>query len=394
MSSNISENIRWTGAEDWNAREFHSYKTEKGTTYNAYVISGEKTAVIDTVKAAFSDVFLRRVKEAAGSFSNISYVISNHGEPDHSGALPALMELAGNAEVIATPKGAEILRAQYGERGWKIRTVKGGESVSLGGRSLTFIPMPMVHWPDSMMSYCPEEETLFSNDAFGQHWASSRRFDGELELGELMTQAAKYYANIVMPYGAQAAKALESAKKLPGLKFIAPSHGAVWRDNIPAILDKYAFWSANKTREKAVIAYDTMWGAPRKIAEAISEGFAAAGIPASLMELKFCETADVMLEILEAKYVCVGSPTMNNNILPSAAAFLAYMRGLAPKGRLGFAFGSYGWGGQSVEQVAGELSAMGFGQLAPDFLVKYTPGKETLAQLARDVRAAVEGAGG
>jgi len=242
----------------------------------------------------------------------------------------------------------------------------------------------MVHWPDNMVSYLPEEKILFSNDSFGQHFASSERFDDQLPLQIIMKEAKKYYGNIVLPYGAQVAKALDAALDLD-IEVIAPSHGIIWRSHIPEIVDRYKKWAANDADETAIIVYDTMWNSTEKIAYAVQSAFEAKGISTKMFNLKSNHISDVMTEVVEAKYVCVGSPTLNNNMLPTVAAFLTYMKGLSPKNRVGLAFGSYGWGGQSVKQVEDVLKECGF-DLLSQVRIQFIPDGDTLDEITERLK--------
>lgn len=378
----IREGIYWVGGIDWNIRSFHGYSTPRGTTYNAYLIIDEKVTLVDTVKHYLVDEMLDRISAIVDP-AKIDYVVSNHVEMDHSGGLPRIMAVAPKAKVFTSPNGAKGLKAHY-EGEWDYNVVKSGETLSLGQRSLTFVNTPMVHWPDNMVCYMAEEKLLFSNDAFGQHIATAERFEDELPLGIVMEEAAKYYANIVLPYGAQVQKALEAVAGLE-IETIAPSHGVVWRSQIPAILREYRKWSAYETEEKAVIVYDTMWGSTEKIAYAVQNGFEEKGIPAQMMNLKNSDISDIMTQALTAKYICVGSPTINNNVLPTVAGFLAYLKGLAPKNRIGLAFGSYGWGGQSVGIVEEALKSLGF-SLLEQARIQYIPNDEQLKDITRNVK--------
>ena len=251
----ICEGVYWVGAIDWNLRNFHGYETEKGSTYNAYLILDEKITLIDTVKEGFADEMLSRIRSVIDP-SKIDVIISNHAEPDHSGSIPALLEIAKNAKVYAAAgAGQKDLAAYYGDRGYI--GVKAGETLSLGKRTLTFVPTPMVHWPDNMVSFMTPENILFSNDAFGQHYASDERLDTECDLPEAYIQARKYYANIVQPYGMQTAKALAACAGLP-IQTICPSHGIIWTKHIPDILALYKSWTSNEYDDTAVIVFDTM----------------------------------------------------------------------------------------------------------------------------------------
>lgn len=372
------------GAVDWNVRNFHGYSTSRGSSYNAFLIVDEKIALIDTVKAPFTAVLLKNISAVIPP-EKIDYIICNHAEPDHSGALPAVAAAAKNAEILASaPSGVKNLTAHYGDLG--IRGVKAGETLSLGKRSLVFTPTTMVHWPDNMVTYCPEEKLLFSNDAFGQHFASNRLFDDQNDLDAVMAEADKYYANIVLPYGAQARKAMEAVRGLE-LEMIAPAHGIVWRSHAADILSRYAVYTSDMPQERAVVVYDSMWGSTEKMATAIVDGFAAAGVPARLYDLKANHISDIMTEVMKAAYIVVGSPTLNNGMMPTVAAFLCYMKGLAPKNKKAFAFGSYGWGGQSIALVNAELEACKFQIVLEPQRIAFVPAPEALTALTASVKA-------
>ncbi|MCM1567719.1 MAG: FprA family A-type flavoprotein [Dehalobacter sp.] len=373
----IKENVYWVGGIDWNIRNFHGYLTQRGSTYNAYLIIDEKITLIDTVKHYLFDEMLERISDVIDP-ADIDYVISNHVEQDHSGSLPEIMEIAAKATLVTSPNGEKGLKAHFQED-WNYRIVKSGDVLNIGKRNLTFVQTPMVHWPDNMVTYLEEDKILFSNDAFGQHIASTERFDDELQLGVILEEARKYYANIVLPYGGQVQKALGTLGGLD-VEVIATSHGLIWRSNIPAILSEYQKWSTNATEKKAVIVYDTMWNATEIIAESISDVFEKKGYNVRFMDLKNNHISDIMTEVITAKYICVGSPTLNNNLMPSVASFLTYLKGLAPKDRIGLAFGSYGWSGQSIGQVEQYLKDCGFETLE-NIRIQYIPEEDQLEEM-------------
>lgn len=352
----LKEGIYWVGGIDWDIRNFHGYLTQRGTTYNAYLIIDEKVTLVDTVKHYLFEEMLERISTVIDP-AKIDYIIANHVEMDHSGSLPRILEVAKNAEIYTSPNGEKGLKAHY-KKNWNFHVMKSGESLNTGRYNLTFVQTPMVHWPDNMVTYLSEEKILFSNDAFGQHIASAERFDDEFPQDILREEAAKYYANIVMPYGSQVQKTLESLKHLD-IGMIAPSHGIIWRSHMPVILSEYRTWSNNESENKAAIVYDSMWGSTERIAYAVQNAFENKGIPTKLMNLKTNHISDIMTYVLTAKYICVGSPTINNNVLPTVAGFLSYLKGLSPKKRSALAFGSYGWSGQSVGQIEDALKECG-----------------------------------
>ena len=384
----VKPGIWWVGGIDWNERMFHGYTTEAGITYNAYLIMDEKVTLIDTVKAKFADELLQRISQIIDP-SKIDVVVTNHVEMDHSGSLPRIHEVAPNAEIYASaPAGVKEVMAHFGI---EVKGVKTGDSISVGKRTLHFVTTSMVHWPDNMVTYCPEDKILFSNDAFGQHYATSKHFDVENDLCEIMHQARKYYANIVQPYQKQARKALDAVKTL-NLEVIAPSHGIIWTKHIPDILDAYTEWTSGEVKEKALVVYDTMWESTGKMAKAICEAFVEEGVPARYIDLKHLHQSDIMTDFLDTKYVCVGSPTLNSQMLPTVASFLTYMKGLSPKNkqRVGLAFGSYGWAPVGPKNVGKELEAAGF-QLPVDTVTcNWIPSQEYLDNLQATVREMIE----
>ncbi len=374
----IKPDIFWVGAVDWSMRSFHGYSTDRGSTYNAYLILDEKVTLIDTVKAPFADDLVSRVSSVIDP-AKIDYIISNHTEPDHSGSLPIMARCCPNATIItSSPQGLKGLTSRYGNLPYQ--AVKTGEELSLGKRTLKFIATPMLHWPDSMVTYCPEEKILFSNDAFGQHLASSNRFDDENDLPTVMKEAKKYYANILMLFGKQAQDALKALSAFD-IETIAVGHGVLWRSHILDILASYEKWSEGEVDDHAVIVFDTMWGSTERIADVIADAFAEKGIPVSFFDLRSNHISDIMTEILTSKYLAVGSPTLNNQMMPSVAGFLCYLKGFQPKGRQAFAFGSYGWGGQSVGLVEDGLKDAGCEICLEKIRVTNVPTKEQLAAI-------------
>ena len=386
----ISPKVWWVGGIDWNERLFHGYTTEAGITYNAYLIMDEKITLIDTCKATFSNELVQRISQVVDP-AKIDVVITNHVEMDHSGSLPVIHKIAPNAQIYASAgAGVNEVRAHFGI---EATPVKSGDTLNIGERTLTFVTTPMVHWPDNMVTYSDVDQILFSNDAFGQHYATTKRFDDENDLCEIMKQAKKYYANIVWPYGMQAHKALEAVKGLE-LKMIAPSHGCIWRSHIDKILEKYEAWTTYQTEEKAVVVFDSMWHSTEMMAREICDSFIAEGISAKLIDVKASHISDIMTDLCDARYVAVGSPTLNSNMLPTVASFLTYMRGLSPKNdqRIGLAFGSYGWAPLGPKQVYEELEKAKFNLPAPVITQQWIPSEENLAELQATVKKIIEDA--
>lgn len=371
----IKPNIYWVGGIDWDLRYFHGYQTPRGTTYNAYLIVDEKITLVDAVKNSFFGQMLERIKAIVDP-AKIDYLVVNHVEMDHSGSVPDFMEVAPQARIVTSSKGKAGLERHY-KKSWDYLIVKSGDDLNLGSRTIKFVQTPMVHWPDSMVSYIPEEKLLLPNDAFGQHIASVGRFDDEVGWDIVHEEAAKYYANIVLPYGDQVKKALEIVGQLP-IEMIAPSHGVIWRSHLPRLLEVYSKWANHETDQKALIVYDTMWGSTREMVRALARGLEDAGVPVTTRSLQTSHMSEIMTDVLLSRAVFVGSPTLNNNMLPSVAGFLTYLKGLRPQKRIGFAFGSYGWGGQGARQVQEVMQSMGWETPGELINIQYVPDGEEL----------------
>lgn len=376
MAVELAGGVYWVGAIDWNVRNFHGYSTHLGTTYNAYLVVDDKIALIDTVKAPFYEEMLRRVKEILDP-GDIDYVISNHVEMDHSGSLPMMMKEAAKAELITTEKFGESGLKDTFHADWECTPVRKGDEISLGRRKLVFIPTPMLHWPDSMATYLAGENLLFSMDAFGQHIATSQRFDEEVGLDVIMPEAAKYYANILMPFGDLIVKALDSLSEFK-IEMIAPSHGVIWRSHVSEIVDAYAAWGRGDTRKKVVVIYDTMWGSTERMAQALVEGITGAGAEVKLFNLSKTDRSDVIKDVQDARALLIGSPTLNNGMFPTVADFLCYLKGLKPRGKVGAAFGSHGWAGGAVKQIEEELAKAGVEVIKSDLAVKFVPDEDAI----------------
>ncbi len=373
----VKPGIFWVGAIDWNVRNFHGYLTQRGTTYNSYLILDDLIALVDTVKESFFPEMMRRIEEVIDPGS-IDLVVVNHIEPDHAGAIARLRRKIGNAEFIVSERGVEGLKRYHGGD-LNLFTIKEKPSVSLGRRSLQFLATPMLHWPDSMITYIQEERLLLSNDAFGQHLATSERFDDEADLSVVMREAAKYYANIVMPYWKVVLRVLESLSNLE-IEMIAPSHGVIWRKHPDRIVEAYRRWAEGASEERVVIVYDTMWGSTELIARAIEEGAVSEGVMVQAHRLSMSHYSDVVADILEAKAILVGSPALNATLFPTVAAFLAYLKGLRPRNKFAAAFGSYGWGGGAKKDAEEELRRAGFEVIESDLHFQFKPSTEELSK--------------
>jgi flavorubredoxin len=373
----IKEGVYWVGAIDYNVREFHGYTTPYGTTYNSYLVIDEKTALIDTVKSPFKDELLSRISQVIPP-KEIDYLIVNHVEMDHSSSATAVMEKAPDAQVISSKKGEEFLHAHYEESdSWDIMSVDSTDQLKLGKRSLSFIPAPMLHWPDTMFTYVKSEKLLFSNDGFGQHIATPERFSDEVGERNIFGEAKKYYANILMPFSNVARKKLDELKTID-VEMICPSHGLIFRksEEIKKIVSLYKDWSSALVKEKAVIAYDTMYRSTEKMARAIEEGLNAGGVETRIFNIRASDMSEIMSEILDSRAIIVGSSTLNNGLLPSVGGFLTYLKGLRPRGRIGAAFGSFGWGGGAVKTITEYLQEAGLELPEIGFQTKWVPGVE------------------
>lgn len=376
----VKENVYSVGAVDWNERHFHgsTYVTKRGATYNSYLILDEKITLIDTVHKDFGKELLDNIRCVADP-SKIEVIVINHIEPDHSGAFPEILKACPNAKIYGTEKAKQGLLKYYGVCGdWT--SVKLGSKINIGKRTLEFIDVPMIHWPDSMFTYSPFDKILFSNDGFGQHYSTNKIFDDEVDGCILMEEARKYYANILWPFGKLVASKLEAIAKMNlEIELIAPSHGLIWRSRIKEIMEKYLYWSANSCKNKVAIVYETMWNSTEAMARKILEGVTSEGVEATLFDITKSERTDVAAYMLDAKGFIFGSSTHDNDMLPVIAGFLHFFKGLKPKNRKVLAFGSYGWSGGAVagiEKIMQETG--GIEETFPNVQAVYMPSKEEL----------------
>ena len=346
----LKKGVYWVGAIDWNIRDFHGYSTPTGTTYNAYLIIDEKNVLVDTVKVPFYLEMLGRVSEIIDP-AKIDMIISNHVEMDHSGSLAQVVERIGNPMVVTSERGKKGLEKHY-SRSFNFKVVNTGDTLSIGHRTLAFVEAPMLHWPDSMFTYIKEDRLLLPNDAFGQHYASTQRFEDEMGGDLVMRHAAKYYANILWPLAPLILKKVDEVVKMGiPIDMIAPSHGLIWRKDPSRIIQAYVDWSKGKTERKILIIYDTMWGSTELMAKAILKGLIEEGVEARLLNLRTNHRSDLIEEMLEAKGILLGSPTLNNGMFPTMGDFLTYLKGLRPKGKVFGLFGSHGWGGGAIREM-------------------------------------------
>jgi flavorubredoxin len=379
MNRALTDDIFWVGHVDWTVRDFHGYETGRGSTYNSYLVLDEKPALVDTVKAPFAADLLANVAERI-ELPKIAYVVCNHAEPDHSGALPEVMKALPQAELVCDAKCREALSAHYDTSGWRFKVVKDAETLSLGRRTLQFFETRMVHWPESMATYVPEERLLFSMDAFGQHLATAERFDDEVPLDLVMAEAKTYYANILMSLGTPIGRTLDRLSKLQ-LDIVAPSHGVIWRKHFPEILDAYRRWVSLEAKPKVLVVYDTMWKSTETMAQAILEGATQPGVEARLMSIRATGNTEIATEALDAACIAFGSATLNNCLMPQAAATLTYLKGLKPTGKAGLFFGSYGWSKASAASEAQPyLEAMKMQVVREPLVCQFAPTPEILEQ--------------
>lgn len=375
----VTDRVHWVGAIDWAVRDFHGYLTGRGTTYNAYLVLAEKVTLVDTVKGPFADELLARVGSVIDP-QRIDYVISNHSEPDHSGALGEIIEATRPAKVFASEAGRRALDRHY-RLGERITAVEDGRTLDLGDCRITFAETPMCHWPDSMVSYLHEDELLFSQDAFGMHLASYERFADELDPAVRAHEGAKYYANILLPLSAAVKKSLAKLSGLSlNLRIIAPDHGPIYRRRTDRIVEAYARWADQQRANKAVVVYDTMWQSTERMARAVGEGLAAGGTATVLRSLRADHRSDVATDLLDAAALVVGAPTLNNRLYPTVADCLTYLQGLKPLNLVGAVFGSYGWGGGSVREARRALEQMKVELAADPLRVNYVPDDVAMAQ--------------
>ncbi|MFX1604891.1 MAG: FprA family A-type flavoprotein [Promethearchaeota archaeon] len=378
----VVNDVYWVGAIDYDVRNFHgySYTTHHGTTYNAYLIVGKKVALIDTVLGTFSKEMFSRISKIIDP-ERIDYMISNHTEMDHSGAMSDVLNTMKNAMLVCTPKAVDELKKHYPD-GWDIQTVKTGDEIDLGGKTLRFYEAPMLHWPESMFTYYVEKEVLLPNDAFGQHYATEKRFADEVDQHILWKEAEKYYANILWPLSRMVQRKIEEVTELGlPIRIIAPSHGLIWRKDPLQIVTRYLEWAKGERMEdKVVITWDTMWQSTTKLARAIAEGISSQGLTPLLKLIPHSDRSDIMAELLEARGIIVGSSTLHNDILPTVAPILSDFEVLRPRGKKAAAFGSFGWGGGAVKRIQESMERGKMEIIMDPFTVKWVPTEEELNQ--------------
>lgn len=377
----VSDNVYWVGAVDWNIRDFHGYSTRRGSTYNAYLVLADKVTLIDAVKAPFKDELLSRIASVIEP-SRIDYIVSNHSEMDHTGSLFPVIDVVHPERVVASAMGVKAISSHF-HSDYPIQAVGDGDTLDLGNMTLTFLETRMLHWPDSMVSYLDKDALLFSQDGFGMHPATRERFADEIDEGVLRQEAERYYANILMPFSPLIEKLLVRMGKLAlPINILAPDHGPIYRtkNSIQAILGSYARFAAQRPTTKAVVLYDTMWHSTEAMALSIAEELVEGGASVKLLSMSAQHRSDAVTELLDAGALVVGSPTLNNNILPSMADVLTYIRGLKPRNLVGAAFGSFEWSGEAVGQIQNILESMKVKIVAEPLKVQYVPDDDALAK--------------
>jgi len=377
----IKKDIFWVGAVDYDLRDFHGYsQVSEGTSYNAYLIKDAKNVLFDSVSASFAGAMLCRLAKAL-PLEKVDYIVCNHLELDHAGALAELVDRCKPEKIFCSQMGVKSMQGYFACKDWPVQAVKNGESLKIGSRTLQFFETRMLHWPDSMVSYIPEDKLLISNDAFGQNIASTVRYADEVSEEYLLNAVEAYYYNIVLPFSPQVTGALKALGGLD-IDLIAPDHGLMFRgkQSVGYILDAYARLAEQKTLKRALIIYDSMWHSTEKMAYAVANGLEDAGVPSRVMSLKHNHHSQVMTELASCGAVLAGSSTHNNGVLPAMAAMLTYMKGLRPKNRVGGAFGSYGWSGEGPKMIHEWLASMDMEMPAPFVKTQWAPGHESFGQ--------------
>lgn len=386
MAFKIKENISWIGKIDWELRKFHGeeYSTHRGSSYNSYLVRDEKMVLIDTVWGRFSGEFVKNLKKEI-PLEKIDFVIANHAESDHSGALPELMRHIPDTPIVCTSNGVNSLKGHY-HQDWNFRVVKTGDTLNIGSKELIFIEARMLHWPDSMMCYLTKDNILFSNDAFGQHIASELMYNDLLDQAELFQEAIKYYANILTPFSALVDKKIKEvlALNVP-VDMICPSHGVLWRKDPLQIVNRYVQWANRYAENQITVVYDSMWDGTRRMAEAIAKGIREADqtVAVKLFNIARSDKNDVITEIFKSKGILVGSPTVNKGVLSAVAALLEEINGLKFQDKKAAAFGCYGWSGEAVKTISDKLKEGGFQLLNDGIREKWNPDTEAVDHCVR-----------
>jgi anaerobic nitric oxide reductase flavorubredoxin len=377
----VMDSVYWVGKIDWELRKFHGeeYTTMRGSTYNSYLVMDQKVALIDTVWEPFAKEYVQSLSKTI-DLDKIDYIIANHAEIDHSGALTELMTVLPDRPIYCTKNGIKSLKGHY-HKDWNFITVKTGDKLSLGNRELVFVEAPMLHWPDSMFCYLTKSNILFSNDAFGQHYASEFMYNDLVSQTELWNEAIKYYANILTPFSPLVKKKINEilAMKLP-LTMICPSHGVMWRREPTQIVEKYLEWASDYKENQITIVYDTMWNATRRIAESIADGIILRDptVRLKVFNAAKADKTEIITEIFKSKTVLMGSSTINRGILNAIGGILEQIRGLGFKGKNAASFCSYGWSGEARSILEELLNKGGFTIIPEGPKVMWYPGDDDI----------------
>lgn len=344
----ISEDVHWVGARDWNRRVFDALiPLPQGTTYNAYLVQGkDKTALIDTVNPGFEQELADKVNQLS-DLAALDYLVMNHAEPDHAGAIPYVMSVSQRATLIATEKGAKMAQVYYGVPKERIRSVKDGDTIALGGKTLRFIEAPWLHWPETMFTYLVENRVLFPCDFLGAHTASGF-YDDEIE--ELIPFAKRYYGEIMMPFSKMGNRGLEKVEALD-VEIIAPSHGPIYR-NPERILEAYRKWTAGETREKVIVVYVTMWNSTEAMVQTMVEALRGEGLEVALYNLVNADIGDIAKDLVDSRAIVLGTPTVLGGMHPLAIYGSHLVKALRPPLKYGAVLSSYGWGGGALRQAS------------------------------------------
>ncbi len=393
MSKRVTDKVTWVGKIDWELKKFHGdeLSTMEGSSYNSYLIRDKKTVLIDTVWGPYDTEFVNRLKEEI-DLKEIDYIVMNHNESDHSGTLPALMREIPDTPIYCTKKGESILRGLY-HQDWNYVNVKTGDELEIGDSKLIFVEASMLHWPDTMMTYMTGDNILFSNDVFGQHYASEMLYDDMDDISKLLHEAEKYYTNIITPFSTFVTKKLAEVQGMNlKIDLVAPSHGIIWRENIGLIMDLYAKWANNYQEDQITLIYDTMWQSTRKMAEAIAEGIqqASPNTTIKLLNAVKNDKNDILVEVFKSKAILVGSPTINNGFSYAIAGILEMIKGLKFKNKKAASFGSYGWSGEAAKLIKEFLEESKFAIVNDGIRVNWAPDQETIEQLREYGRKFVE----
>lgn len=393
MSKRVTDKVTWVGKIDWELKKFHGdeLSTMEGSSYNSYLIRDKKTVLIDTVWGPYDTEFVNRLKEEI-DLKEIDYIVMNHNESDHSGTLPALMREIPDTPIYCTKKGEAILRGMY-HQDWNYVNVKTGDELEIGDSKLVFVEASMLHWPDTMMTYMTGDNILFSNDVFGQHYASEMLYDDMDDISKLLHEAEKYYTNIITPFSTFVTKKLAEVQGMNlKIDLVAPSHGIIWRENIGLIMDLYAKWANNYQEDQITLIYDTMWQSTRKMAEAIAEGIqqASPNTTIKLLNAVKNDKNDILVEVFKSKAILVGSPTINNGFSYAIAGILEMIKGLKFKNKKAASFGSYGWSGEAAKLIREFLEESKFAIVNDGIRVNWAPDQETIEQLREYGRKFVE----